>query len=120
MKKIIFGLVFLAFNTSMATSILMPDYVCQGENGLQYNFYTSSFSEIQIFDKNGNDKGVIDSISFNILQLESDPPQISVVAVDEDGETVAGLSYVEGSRVATGSIVDFINEEGSVNISCEL
>lgn len=121
MKTIALIFVFFAFNSSMATSIVMPDYVCKGENGLQYNFYASSFSEIQIFDKNGNDKGAIDGISFEIRQLETAVPQISVVAIDEDGETVAGLAYKEGDKIAFGTIFDFINENSSeIKISCEL
>jgi hypothetical protein len=52
--------------------------------------------------------------------LESLPVQISVVVVDEDQETVASFRYVDGDKVAKGTINDFINADEVVNIECNL
>lgn len=120
MKKIIIGLALVISSVSSAESILAPDYICHGDNGLQYNFFASSFSEIQIYDKNGNSKGGIDSIRYEIHQLEDLLARVSVVVVDEDEETVAEFGYVQGDKFAIGTINDYINEDRLVNIKCNL
>lgn len=120
MRLILSILIAMTLSSSaFGLSKVQPDYLCYGDNGLQYNFYSTFFNEIQVFDVWGSDKGMFDGIDFQVQNLKSNPMQIRVSVIDEDGEIVASFKRFENQQMATGTINDYINSPGEeVTINC--
>jgi|GEM_PF-4648989 len=91
--------------TSNAFAVAKPDIVCIEESGFEYKFY-HRFGEIHIKDDKGQELDHLDGLSVRHLVLESNPPQDQYSYVDEDGHTLAVITFRAGAKTGQGEMVD--------------
>ena len=106
----LFALLAAVFCVAQANAA-QPDFICQDENGMKYEFYMSSYSEIQIYDQNGNFDNMIDGIYFQTLSLESFPPvdQHSVYDGETD-ELLGSVSFRGNNAKGAGNLEGYSNQ----------
>ena len=107
LKSIVFLLAISLTTQSFAAGGIDPDFICVEESGFTYEMYMSHFNEIHVFDENGVNVYDIDGIQFNVMNLESLPPQTRYSVKYADGGTeIANFTFVGDEAIGQGEFVD--------------
>ena len=108
MNKLLISVVTILIGASaFANSQIQPDFICQEQSGFTYEFYTSTFNEIHVYDETGKFLDHIDGIKTIYHYLETFPAQERYTVKYADGDVeIAMVQFTELESTGHGYMTD--------------